>query len=109
MSKNIPSELKGWDEIVELAGGDNTPSQGKAKAKASQKEVLAMVNLGQSILSMQKVVGTRLEALTQHLEESTNASDKVSKRTFWLTIVLVIATVVQACAAVIAVKIAATK
>lgn len=29
MSRFIPSELEGWGEIVELAGGDKTPSQGK--------------------------------------------------------------------------------
>lgn len=109
MSGFVPSELEGWDEIIELAGRDNTPSQGQAKAKAAQKQALAMVNLGNSMLSLQKVIGTRLESLTTQIENANAATDRISRRTFWLTIVLVIATIAQAIAALIALKIASGK
>lgn len=109
MNGFVPSELEGWDEIIELAGRDNTPSRGQAKAKAAQKQVLAMVNLGNSMLSMQKVIGTRLESLTNQIKKANDASDRISRRTFWLTIVLVIATIAQAVAALITIKVASGK
>jgi len=109
MADFIPTELEGWDEIIELAGRDNTPAQGQAAAKAAQKQAYALANLGNDISSMKKVVGTRIESLTESLNENAKANEKVSKRTFWLTIVLVIATIVQAVAAVVAVSVAAGK
>lgn len=106
MPQLTPTEIEGWDDIIDQAGRDNTPSQGQAAARAAQKQAYALVNLSNSMLSMQKVVGTRLEKLTESINESAKASEKVSKRTFWLTIVLVIATVTQAIAAIIAIKVA---
>lgn len=98
------TELEGWEEIIEQAGRDNTPSQGQAAAKAAQKQAYALVNLSNSVFSLQKVVGTRIEDLTRSLDESAKANDKVSRKMFWLTIILVIATIAQATAAIITIK-----
>lgn len=104
--KNIPSELQGWDKLDQIAGGDSVPVQNKIKIETAWKTVLAMTNLGNNIHSMQKVIGTRLDELNKRLDEASRAADKQSRRMFWLTIALVIATIIQAIAAVIAVTIA---
>ena len=98
---NTPPELQGWEKLDEIAGGDNVPTQNKIKIETAWKTVLAMSNLGQSIFSMQKVLGKRLDELNKRLDEATKASDKQSNRMFWLTIALVVATIMQAIAAII--------
>lgn len=95
------TELTGWDEIKELAGHDNIPSQGKAKAMASEKQAYAMTNLGNNIFNAQKHISQRLDTLNENLVKSSESTNKLSKKTFWLTVALVIATVVQAIAAVL--------
>lgn len=106
MSSYTPPELEGWEKLDEIAGGDSVPVQNKIKIETSWKTVLAMSNLGQSIFSMQKVLGTRLDELNKRLDEASKAADAQSRRMFWLTIALVVATIVQATAAVITVIIA---
>lgn len=105
-NNNTPPELQGWDKLDEIAGGDSVPVQNKIKIETSWKTVLAMSNLGQSIFSMQKVLGTRLDELNKRLNEASKAADTQSRRMFWLTIALVTATVIQAIAAVVAIVIA---
>lgn len=105
-ANNTPSELQGWEELDQIAGGDSVPVQNKIKIETAWKTVLAMTNLGNNIHSMQKVIGTRLDELNKRLDEASKATDKQSRRMFWLTIALVIATVIQAIAAVVAVTIA---
>ncbi len=98
---NIPPELQGWEKLDEIAGGDNVPTQNKIKIETAWKTVLAMSNLGQSIFSMQKVLGKRLDELNKRLDEASKSADKQSNRMFWLTVALVIATIVQATAAIL--------
>lgn len=98
------TELEGWDELEELANQDNVPSQNKIKVQTAKKNVYATVNLSNSVFSMQKVIGHRLEELTKQLHESSKAADVHSKRMFWLTIALVVATIVQAISALIVAK-----
>lgn len=100
-NNNTPSELQGWEELDQLAGGDSVPVQNKIKIGTAWKTVLAMTNLGNKIHSMQKIIGTRLDELNTRLDEASKAADKQSKRMFWLTIALVFATIVQAAAAII--------
>lgn len=104
-SDNTPSELHGWEELDQIAGGDSVPVQNKIKIETAWKTVLAMTNLGNNIFSLQKVLGKRLETLNEKLETASRSADKQSNRMFWLTIALVIATITQAIAAVIAVVI----
>lgn len=101
MSKDEPEELNGWDVVIELAGQDNTPAQGKAKAMASKKQAFAIANLGRSVFDAQKHISQRLDSLNEQLASASSNSDKLGKRTFWLTIALVFATLVQAIAAII--------
>lgn len=94
-------ELNGWNEIIELAGRDNTPSQGQARVQAIQKEVLAMVNLGNNIFSLQKKIAQRLDTLNERLDQASRSSKSLAKWTIGLTVALVLGTVVQAVAAII--------
>lgn len=105
-SNNTPSELQGWEELDQIAGGDSVPVQNKIKIETAWKTVLAMTNLGNNIFSLQKVLGKRLDDLNVKLDEAAKSADRQSNRMFWLTIALVVATIVQAIAAVIAVVIA---
>lgn len=105
-NKNIPSELQDWDKLDQIAGGDSVPVQNKIKIETAWKTVLAMSNLGNNIFSLQKVLGKRLDDLNDKLDAATRSADRQSNRMFWLTIALVVATIVQAIAAVITVLIA---
>ena len=97
---SLSPELEDWEEIIELAGGDNTPSQGKASAKSAQKSVLATASLGHAVFDMQTRLSQRLDTLNERLAESAKSSDRLSKWTIGLTIALVFATLVQAGAAI---------
>lgn len=101
MASTTQPELEGWDEIIELAGQDNTPAQGKAKAMASKKQAFAIANLGGNVFNAQKHISQRLDSLNERLTKSAESSENLGNRTFWLTIALVVATIVQAIAAVI--------
>lgn len=103
---NTPSELQGWEELDQIAGGDSVPVQNKIKIETARKTVLATTNLGNNIFLLQKVLGKRLDDLNEKLESASKSSDEQSKRMFWLTIALVVATIIQSAAAVTAVVIA---
>lgn len=105
-NNNTPSELQGWEELDQIAGGDSVPVQNKIKIETAWKTVLAMTNLGNNIFSMQKVLGKRLDDLNSKLDAATKSADRQSNRMFWLTIALVVATIIQAVAALITVVIA---
>lgn len=102
-NNNTPSELQGWEELDQIAGGDSVPVQNKIKIETAWKTVLAMTNLGNNIFSLQKVLGKRLDDLNDKLDAAAKSADRQSNRMFWLTIALVVATIVQAIVAVIAV------
>lgn len=101
MKNDVPSELSGWEDIVGLANGDSVPVQNKVRVETSWKVVLAMVNLGNRIGSMQKVLGTRLDSLNERIDQFNKQSDKQSRNMFWLTIALVVATIMQAIATIV--------
>jgi hypothetical protein len=101
MSKINLTELKGWSEIIELAGRDNTPNQGQARAMASQKQAFAVANLSENVFTAQKHISQRLDLLNERLDESSNSAQRLARWTIGLTIALVIATIVQAVAAII--------
>jgi hypothetical protein len=106
MPKQIPTELEGWDELNNISGGDSVPIQNRIKVGTSHKTVLALSNLGNNIFSLQKILGNRLDGLNKKLDEESKSSEKQSRRMYWLTIALVVATVVQAVAATLSVIIA---
>jgi len=101
MPNLIPSELKGWDKIIDLAGVDNEPSRAKAMAEASKRQVFAVANLGENVFNAQKHISQRLDDLNEHLDMSSKSSDGLSRKMVWLTVALVVATIVQAVAAII--------
>lgn len=103
MSNNIQPELEGWDRLEGIAGIDNIPTQNKIKIETSRKTILAMSNLGNSILSMQKIIGARLDKLNEVLEKSNQSSEIHSKRMFWLTLALFAASAMQAIAVIVSV------
>lgn len=83
----IPDELKDWDEIIGGASG-NEHARNQAQLKAVKKLVLSIANLQQHILSLQKVLGTRLDKTIQITEENNRISTKLYKIYIWLTFVI---------------------
>jgi len=96
MGSSLPSEVQGWDEIEGMAGGDSIPVQNKIRVKIGRKTVFAMVNLGESISSLQKQLAIRFDNLNSMLEKTNVATEKQSNRMLWLTVALVAATTLQA-------------
>ena len=88
-------ELDNWSEIFNLAAIDNDAARSQASAKASLKQVQAIANLSESVFSAQKHVSKRLEDLNQRLDTASVQSGKLARRTFWLTIALVVAAFAQ--------------
>lgn len=89
-----------WNEILGDAGTDNTPSQGKARAKSIHNLCQAIEKLNISACDVMESSSTKIDLLNNSISESSRISEKVSRRMFWLTIMLVIASIVQASAAV---------
>jgi predicted membrane-bound mannosyltransferase len=96
-------ELDGWENILSEAESDLQAKRDHSSITAQHKQVLAIANLGSSVFTAQKHLSQRMDDLNANIQKSTDASNKMAKKTFWLTIALVGASVVQAFAAVIAV------
>ncbi len=90
-----------WYQLEEVANRDTIPAQNKIKVETTKKVVFAMDNLSLSIGSMQKKIAQRLDTLNHELSTASSESSKQSKRLYYLTIALVIATIVQAVSAVL--------
>ena len=98
---NLKPELDGWDEIYNLAGSDNIPNQNQINIKTSHKNVQAMSNLSDSIFSMQKALGNKLDELSQKIDEANKSSAEQSRRMSKLTTVIAIAALIQAFATLV--------
>lgn len=79
MSNNLISELDGWDEIINDAGGGNDDRRTAANVKAARKLVLSIVNLQQSIFSLQRVTAPRLDQLRQSIDKFNDSSTRLYK------------------------------
>lgn len=91
----IDPELDGWDKIIAEADGGNENRWTAAKVKASQKMVLAISNLGNSIFSLQKVSGIRLEDLQKSIDRFNDSSTKLYIVYLWLTGAIVVLTLLN--------------
>lgn len=92
MTNNLSSELEGWDEIIEDAGGGNDDRRTTANVKAARKLVLSIVNLQQAIFSFQKITAPRLDQLRGSIDRFNDSSTKLYWINILLTTVIAIAT-----------------
>ena len=90
-----------WDKIIEQAGMDNEPSRSIASTRALQKQAIALHDLSSHVFNAQKHLSQRLDTLNEELSKSSRSQSKLSRQTLRLTSALVIATIVQAIAAVL--------
>jgi len=90
---NVPDELNGWDQIIADAESGVTTREKVAEVRAVKKQVLAIANLGQTIFSIQKVFGSRLDNLKESIDKFNSESSKLYKINIILTIVIALATV----------------
>ena len=95
MSNSLTSELEGWDEIINDAGGGNDDRRTTANVKAARKLVLSIANLQQSIFSFQKIVGPRLDTLRESIDRFNDSSTNLYKTYLLFTKVIAIATVIN--------------
>jgi len=90
-----------WEEVIRDAGTDNTPSQGKARAKSTHNLCQAIESLTRSTCDVMEGSSKKIDLLNNSISEANRVSEKLSKRMVLLTVMLVVASVVQACAAVV--------
>lgn len=92
MLNSLTSELNGWDEIINDAGGGNDDRRTTANVKSARKLVLSIVSLQQAILSFQKVTAPRFDQLRESIDRFNDSSTKLYKIYLWLTSLIAIAT-----------------
>lgn len=95
MTKMTPSELEGWDEIVDDTTSSDMGKRAHAQISTAHKLVLSIVNLQESIKGHGTKTVAELDKLAKSVDKFNENSGKLATAGLWLSGAIVLATISQ--------------